>query len=249
MIRNRAECASLDSVNCVCRIRIHKGRLVMLTAAVIARRSGIASPERIANPTNCHCEMCRGTTGAPCVAWFSVPAAEFELLSGTPTRFRSSSHATRTFCPPAAPSSPSSTTPPRRTDITTCSLDEPDRSRRRTTPSPASKLAMAEAGRRPAAISLAPLGRLTGRARRWRKCHSVAARLLPGQSLPVDLTGLFWRRFEAMMSRPAHPAIGCSDRRCAARAHRFCCARWTKTVAVCNLFLVRTILNKTRARG
>jgi hypothetical protein len=24
--------------------------------------------------------MCRGTTGAPCVAWFSVPSAEFVWL-------------------------------------------------------------------------------------------------------------------------------------------------------------------------
>jgi hypothetical protein len=48
--------------------------------------------------TSCHCSMCRRTAGAPFVAWFSVRRSEFRLLAGEPARFRSSSHATRSFC-------------------------------------------------------------------------------------------------------------------------------------------------------
>jgi len=48
--------------------------------------------------TNCHCSICRRTTGAPFVAWFSVRPSEFRWLSGRPSRFRSSTQATRSFC-------------------------------------------------------------------------------------------------------------------------------------------------------
>lgn len=46
----------------------------------------------------CHCAMCRGTTGAPAVAWFSVTIAEFRYLAGEPVRFASSPEAEREFC-------------------------------------------------------------------------------------------------------------------------------------------------------
>jgi hypothetical protein len=48
--------------------------------------------------TNCHCSMCRRTTGAPFVAWFSVRPSDFRLACGNPSRFRSSAKATRSFC-------------------------------------------------------------------------------------------------------------------------------------------------------
>ena len=38
-----------------------------------------ASPAR---ETACHCSICRGTSGAPFVAWFSVPAASFRVVVG-----------------------------------------------------------------------------------------------------------------------------------------------------------------------
>ena len=49
--------------------------------------------------TNCHCSICRRTSGAPFVAWFSVPRSQFRLVSGEPTRFESTAKATRSFCP------------------------------------------------------------------------------------------------------------------------------------------------------
>jgi len=49
--------------------------------------------------SNCHCSICRRTTGAPFVTWFSVPRSQFRLLCGEPTRFKSTAKATRSFCP------------------------------------------------------------------------------------------------------------------------------------------------------
>jgi hypothetical protein len=77
--------------------------------------------------TNCHCTMCRRTTGAPCVAWFTVASQGFKLLSGQPAQFRSSNHATRTFCSTCGTQLTFvDDAAPGHIDITTCSLDEPD---------------------------------------------------------------------------------------------------------------------------
>jgi hypothetical protein len=76
--------------------------------------------------TVCHCSICRRTTGAPLVAWFSVLRSEFRFLQGSPTRFRSTDKAIRTFCPRCG----TQLTFERddllnEIDVTTCSLDEP----------------------------------------------------------------------------------------------------------------------------
>jgi putative acetyltransferase len=81
---------------------------------------------KIFNATNCHCEMCRRTTGAPCVAWFSVAAKGFRLLAGTPASFRSSEHATRSFCAACGTQLTfADDASPEEIDISTCSLDDP----------------------------------------------------------------------------------------------------------------------------
>ena len=49
--------------------------------------------------TNCHCSICRRTSGAPFVTWFSVLRSEFRFVTGEPTRFKSTAEATRSFCP------------------------------------------------------------------------------------------------------------------------------------------------------
>jgi len=74
----------------------------------------------------CHCHGCQRTTGAPCVAWFTVPRAEFQLLCGVPTVFRSSDHGSRAFC--AACGTQLTFADDAlldEIDITTCSLDDP----------------------------------------------------------------------------------------------------------------------------
>ena len=75
--------------------------------------------------TVCHCGICRGTTGAPFVQWFSVPRAAFRLVKGQPTRFHSSEKAVRTFCPSCGTQLTFERTDfGEETDVTTASLDD-----------------------------------------------------------------------------------------------------------------------------
>jgi hypothetical protein len=77
--------------------------------------------------TNCHCSICRATSGAPFVAWFSVLNSEFQFVSGTAKEFQSSAKAYRTFCQECGtPLTFRHTDDPQYIDITTCSLDHPD---------------------------------------------------------------------------------------------------------------------------
>jgi hypothetical protein len=74
--------------------------------------------------TNCHCSICRRTTGAPFVAWFSVSRSGFRLLSGDLTRFKSTAKATRGFCPHCGTQVTFEHEAfPDEIDVTICSLD------------------------------------------------------------------------------------------------------------------------------
>ncbi|MFN3820231.1 GFA family protein [Blastomonas sp.] len=46
----------------------------------------------------CHCADCRRCAGAPVVGWTAVPSSTFTVLQGTPTVYRSSELAERSFC-------------------------------------------------------------------------------------------------------------------------------------------------------
>ncbi|WLI89164.1 GFA family protein [Massilia sp. R2A-15] len=99
----------------------------MLTGGCYCKAIRYRVSGRIFDATICHCEMCRGTTGAPCVAWFSVASNEFALLAGAPASFRSSDHATRTFCPTCGTQLTfRDDARPDETDVTICSLDDPN---------------------------------------------------------------------------------------------------------------------------
>jgi hypothetical protein len=77
--------------------------------------------------TNCHCSICRRTTGAPFVTWFSVLRSEFQFVSGAPTRFRSSARGTRSFCAHCGTQlSFEHDDAGDEIDVTTCSLDDPE---------------------------------------------------------------------------------------------------------------------------
>jgi hypothetical protein len=77
--------------------------------------------------TNCHCSICRRTTGAPLVAWFTVRPSEFRWLSGNPCQFRSSAQATRSFCAHCGTQLTfQGDEYPDEIDVTTCSLDQPE---------------------------------------------------------------------------------------------------------------------------
>ena len=80
------------------------------------------------NETNCHCSICRRSSGAPYVTWFTIPSAEFRFTSGEPASFQSSEHGTRTFCPRCGtPLTFRSSHLPDEVDVTTCSLEDPER--------------------------------------------------------------------------------------------------------------------------
>ena len=77
--------------------------------------------------TACHCSICRRTSGAPLVAWFSVPRATFRFVAGAPTSFRSTAKATRRFCGRCGtPLTFEHDDFADEIDVTTCSLDAPD---------------------------------------------------------------------------------------------------------------------------
>lgn len=82
-----------------------------------------ARPQR---RTACHCTICRGTSGAPFVAWFSVPAGSFRFVAGEPARFRSSERATRTFCAACGTPLTFQSAHSDKIDVTACSLEDPE---------------------------------------------------------------------------------------------------------------------------
>jgi hypothetical protein len=83
-----------------------------------------------ANPfheTHCHCSICRRTSAAPIVPWFSVPAKELIFTAGEPARFQSSDHGTRSFCPQCGtPLTFQTSQAAAEIDVTICSLDDPE---------------------------------------------------------------------------------------------------------------------------
>ena len=76
--------------------------------------------------TICHCETCRRASGAPLVAWFSVPTGRFRWLGGTARSYQSSQRATRTFCPDCGTAlTYQRVDRPEEIDVTIASLDQP----------------------------------------------------------------------------------------------------------------------------
>ncbi|MDA0791137.1 MAG: GFA family protein [Proteobacteria bacterium] len=76
---------------------------------------------------NCHCTMCRRTSGAPFVTWLLVPKDDFRVTAGRPKVLKSSDHGTRTFCGDCGtPITCISSRHPERVDITLGSLTHPE---------------------------------------------------------------------------------------------------------------------------
>lgn len=81
-----------------------------------------------ANTMICHCQSCRRVAAAPVVAWVTFRTAGFRLTKGKPTEFRSSPAVLRTFCNNCGtPLTYRHDKQPGVLDITTASLDEPER--------------------------------------------------------------------------------------------------------------------------
>jgi hypothetical protein len=76
---------------------------------------------------NCHCSMCRKTSGAPYVTWAVVPKDVFSYRSGTPAKLESSETGTRYFCGVCGtPVVCINSKHPDIVDITVGSLDQPE---------------------------------------------------------------------------------------------------------------------------
>ena len=77
--------------------------------------------------TMCHCRDCQRVSGAPALAWFTVPTSRLRYTQGAPVEFSSSERVWRGFCGQCG------TTLtwrhediPDLIDVTTCSLDDPE---------------------------------------------------------------------------------------------------------------------------
>ena len=75
----------------------------------------------------CHCSMCRKTSGAPYVAWVVVPKSDFAYTKGAPVKLQSSKAGSRFFCGKCGtPVVCISTNHPDIVDVTVGSLDDPE---------------------------------------------------------------------------------------------------------------------------
>jgi hypothetical protein len=77
--------------------------------------------------TNCHCSICRRTTGAPFVTWFSVRPGDFRIVKGKPKRFNTTQQGVRSFCSRCGTQLTFQHSElSDEIDVTTCSLDNPE---------------------------------------------------------------------------------------------------------------------------
>ncbi len=76
---------------------------------------------------NCHCTMCRRTSGAAFVTWLVVPESDFRYSDGTPVKLQSSGSGIRDFCGKCGtPVVCVSSEHPEIVDVTLGSLDHPE---------------------------------------------------------------------------------------------------------------------------
>jgi hypothetical protein len=79
------------------------------------------------NETNCHCSICRRTSGAPFVAWFTVKRSEFRFIAGEPAMLASTPVGLRRFCARCGtPLTFEHRNFPDEIDVTVGSLDDPE---------------------------------------------------------------------------------------------------------------------------
>ncbi len=70
--------------------------------------------------------MCQKTSGAPAMAWGTVPSSAFRWIKGRPGAYRSSDRAGRLFCPECGSQLVFKVVAePEKIDITITSLDDP----------------------------------------------------------------------------------------------------------------------------
>jgi hypothetical protein len=91
-----------------------------------AVRYAIADAPRLVS--HCHCSLCRRASGAAFVTWLTVLAERFAVTRGELSRYRSSDHGWRSFCPTCGTQILSGSQHyPRYVEVTAGSLAEPER--------------------------------------------------------------------------------------------------------------------------
>jgi len=78
------------------------------------------------NQSNCHCSMCRRSSAAPFMAWFSAPRIGVRFTQGTLNYFRSSAAAQRGFCGNCGTQLTFEEDGAEEIDLSLCSLDDPE---------------------------------------------------------------------------------------------------------------------------
>jgi hypothetical protein len=76
--------------------------------------------------TVCHCSICRRSSGAPMVAWFSVKPEDFTITAGQPSSYRSSARGERSHCPKCGTQLTFKLDGLPEIDVTVCSLEDPE---------------------------------------------------------------------------------------------------------------------------
>jgi len=77
--------------------------------------------------SQCHCGICRRTTGAPFVTWATVPAGAFVFTAGTPAQLRATPRAVRELCAACGTALTfRETARPNSVDVTVGSMDRPE---------------------------------------------------------------------------------------------------------------------------
>jgi hypothetical protein len=75
----------------------------------------------------CHCRSCRRVAAAPMVPWVTFERDAFRFERGVPVAFQSSEGVRRSFCPACGtPLTYETDKRPGETDVTTCSLHDPE---------------------------------------------------------------------------------------------------------------------------
>ena len=57
--------------------------------------------------TNCHCEHCRRTSGAPFLTWIEIESSKFTIVKGAPSQYESRPEVVRRFCASCIETGPS----------------------------------------------------------------------------------------------------------------------------------------------
>lgn len=81
----------------------------------------------LTHQTLCHCSICRKVSGAPAVAWVTVPTQGFRIVQGDPVIYRSSEAGLRMFCGICGSQLTfQGADSPGEIDVTSATLDHPD---------------------------------------------------------------------------------------------------------------------------